>query len=167
MSFVIGVFFFDKERRFEMFLKRIELQMVAEPRTPYSPIPYGVPKGLQIRGAEDVVQVFSFLSGRVQEEVYALYLDTKSRVIGFYQVARGPMDRTYFSPADVLRPALLSGSNSIILVHNHPSGDPAPSREDLMVTERMREACRLLGFTLHDHIIIGEGCFQSIISMVS
>ncbi len=169
MSFVIGVFFFDKERRFEMFLKRIELQivMVSDLSTPYDPIPDGVPEGLEIRRAEDVFRVFGFLSGRVQEEMYALYLNTRNRVIGFYMVSRGSLNKSIFSPADILRPALLLGSDSIILVHNHPSGNPDPSPEDLTVTERMIEACRLLGFTLHDHIIIGQGCFQSIISMVS
>jgi len=149
-----------------MFLKRIELQMVSDRNVPYGPIPDGIPEGLEIRNDENVFRAFGFLSGRVQEEVYALYLDTKNMVIGFYMVSRGTLDKTIFSPADILRPALLMNCSSIILVHNHPSGMTAPSLEDLTVTKRMNEACQVLGLKLLDHIIIGEGCYRSIISMV-
>jgi len=150
-----------------MFLKRIELQMVSDRNVPYGPIPNGIPEGLEIRKEEDVFRVFGFLSGRVQEETYSLYLDNRSRVIGFYMVSRGTLDKTILSPADILRPALLMmGCASIILVHNHPSGMTDPSPEDLTVTKRMNEACQLLGFKLLDHIIVGQGCYRSIISMV-
>jgi DNA repair protein RadC len=98
--------------------------------------------------------------------MYALYLNSKHKVLGFYMVSRGSIDKTICSPADILRPALLLGCGSIILIHNHPSGIPDPSGEDLSVTKAMIEACRLLGLTLLDHIIIGQGCYRSIISMV-
>jgi len=149
-----------------MFLKRIELQMVSDHSVPYGPIPNGIPKGLEVKNEEDVFRVFGFLSGLVQEEMYALYLNSKHKVLGFYMVSRGSIDKTICSPADILRPALLLGCGSIILIHNHPSGIPDPSGEDLSVTKAMIEACRLLGFKLLDHIIIGEGCYRSIISMV-
>ncbi len=149
-----------------MFLKKIELQMVSDPNVPYGPIPNGVPKGLVVKSDEDVFRVFGFLSGHVQEEMYALYLDTKSRVLGFYMVSRGTLDRTVFSPADILRPALLLGCASIILIHNHPSGVSDPSGDDVMVTKRMNEICKIMGLSLLDHVIIGEGNYKSIIGMV-
>lgn len=149
-----------------MFLKRIELQMVSDRKVPYGPIPDGIPKGLMVKSDADVYRVFGFLSGLVQEEMYALYLDTKQKVLGFYMVSRGSIDKTICTPADILRPALLLGCISIILIHNHPSGVPDPSGEDLTITRTMIKACELMGLKLLDHVIIGEGSYRSIISMV-
>jgi len=144
-----------------MFLRRAEVQ-VGDKR-----IPYGIPKGMVIREPGDVFRAFGFLSEGVQEEVYALYMDIRQKVIGFYQVSKGSIDLTVFKPADVLRPALLVGAASIILVHNHTSGDPEPSLEDRQMTIKMREACSILGLVFHDHVVIGRDDYRSIISMVN
>jgi len=143
-----------------MFIRRIELQVISEKVVSYRSIPHGIPK-IRVKEPADVFELFSFLSKRVQEEVYALYLNVKNDVIGFYQVSKGASDNTVVNPADVLRPALLAGATGVILVHNHPSGDPQPSFEDKKITQKVREACSIMGFKFIDHIIIGQGCYKS------
>ena len=71
------------------------------------------------------------------------------------------MDRAIVSPRDLFHEALMANASSIILLHNHPSGDPTPSEEDMHITRRVFEAGAMLGIRLLDHIIIGDNCFVS------
>jgi DNA repair protein RadC len=84
-------------------------------------------------------------------------LDTKNRVIGLNLVSIGILDSTLVSPREVFKPALLANAASVIIAHNHPSGDPAPSPEDRRVTQTLSEAGKLLGVDVLDHVILGEG----------
>jgi len=90
------------------------------------------------------------------ERVRVLYLDTKNRLIDDHHVGDGSIDEAAIHPREVIRRAMDVGASALILVHNHPSGSPEPSRADIQITKRIAEAGRLLGVTLHDHVIIGK-----------
>jgi DNA repair protein RadC len=95
-------------------------------------------------------------------EVFAiLCLSTKHRVIAYHEVSRGTLDATLAQPRDVFRAALMSNTASIILAHNHPSGDPSPSADDIQLTRRLVAAGALLGVDVLDHIIVGDGRYYS------
>ena len=105
-------------------------------------------------------EVFS-CSSLAEEYLYLLCLDTKCHLLGVFEVTHGTVDSSLVSPREVYQRALLCGACGIILVHNHPSGDPAPSKEDIKATERIRESGKILNIPLQDHIIIGENDFFS------
>lgn len=90
------------------------------------------------------------------ERVRVLYLDTKNRLIADEVLSEGSLDEAAIHPREVVKKALDLGSAAMIMVHNHPSGSPEPSRADIAITNRIAEAGRLLGITLHDHVIIGK-----------
>ncbi|NBC35897.1 DNA repair protein RadC [Novosphingobium sp. FSY-8] len=90
------------------------------------------------------------------ERVRVLYLDTKFRLIRDEHVCDGSLDEAAIHPREVLRRALDVGAASLIIVHNHPSGSPEPSKADIQVTVRIAEAARLLNIAVHDHVIIGK-----------
>jgi DNA repair protein RadC len=95
----------------------------------------------------------------LQEELHVLTLNGAHCVIRSHQVTVGLLNSTQVHPREVFRPALLDAAASIILVHNHPSGNPKPSPEDLKVTENIEAASKLIGIKLLDHIVIArDGC---------
>lgn len=90
------------------------------------------------------------------ERVRVLYLDARNRLIDDHHFGDGSIDEAAIHPREVIRRALDVGSSALILVHNHPSGSPEPSRADIQITRQIAEAGRLLGITIHDHVIIGR-----------
>ncbi|QPD00437.1 RadC family protein [Qipengyuania soli] len=90
------------------------------------------------------------------ERVRVLYLNTQNRLILDHHVGDGTIDEAAIHPREVIRKALDIGATALILVHNHPSGNPEPSRADIQITQRIAEAGRLLGVTVHDHVIVGR-----------
>jgi len=90
------------------------------------------------------------------ERVRVLYLDTRNRLIDDHHLSEGSIDEAAIHPREVIRRAMDLGASALILVHNHPSGNPEPSRADIQITNRIAEAGQLLGVTLHDHVIIGR-----------
>lgn len=97
-----------------------------------------------------------------KEKFITLYLDTKNQILKEEVVSIGSLNASIVHPREVFKAALLESSASVIMVHNHPSGDPSPSREDIMVTEKMVEGGKLLGIDVLDHIIIGDGRYVSL-----
>lgn len=91
-----------------------------------------------------------------QEEFHIVSLDTKNYVIDTHRITVGTLDASLVHPREVFRAAIKDAASSIILVHNHPSGDPTPSREDLAVTERLTLAGETLGIQVLDHIVLGN-----------
>lgn len=89
------------------------------------------------------------------ERVRVLYLNAHNRLILDHTAAEGTIDEAAIHPREVIRKALDIGATALILVHNHPSGSPEPSRADIAITNRIAEAGRHLGITVHDHVIIG------------
>lgn len=99
----------------------------------------------------------------VHEVIVVLYLDAKNKIIGYNEASRGGIDASAVTPADVFRPAVIMGCTAVILAHNHPSGDPKPSHEDVKFTDRIRSAGNILGVRVLDHIIIGDYNYYSFI----
>ena len=90
------------------------------------------------------------------ERVRVLYLDTRNHLILDHHVGDGSIDEAAIHPREVIRKAMDVGATALILVHNHPSGDPSPSSADIQITRRIAEAGRLMGVTVHDHVIVGR-----------
>lgn len=90
------------------------------------------------------------------EEFHLLFLDTKNRLIRHERQGVGTVDQAPVFVREVLRRALDLGSTNVIMLHNHPSGDPAPSRADIAITQQVIEAGQPLGVKVHDHLIIGR-----------
>lgn len=112
-----------------------------------------------IRSPEDVVQVgktFMRIHEEPEEYMYMICLNTKNRVIGVFEISHGNVNSSVVGTREVFQKALLANAVSIILMHNHPSGDPSPSIEDVEVTRRLVEAGKILGVQVLDHIIIGD-----------
>ena len=92
----------------------------------------------------------------VQEEFHIVTLSTKHLPINTHLITRGTLDASLVHPREVFRPAIRDSASAVILVHNHPSGDATPSREDHQVTDRMTEVGTLLGITVLDHIVVAS-----------
>ncbi len=97
-----------------------------------------------------------------QEQLRVLVLNTKNQVLAISTISSGTVNQSQVRPAEVFRPAIRANAPSIIVVHNHPSGDPAPSKEDVSVTRELVSAGRLLDVEVLDHIVIGLGRFVSL-----
>ncbi len=96
-----------------------------------------------------------------QEHMKLLMLNTKSKLIGETNISKGTVNAALVSPRELFIEALDKEAVSIILLHNHPSGDPAPSTNDILLTKRVKDAGALIGVELLDHIIIGNNCYMS------
>ncbi|WP_292372605.1 RadC family protein [Methanosarcina sp. UBA411] len=97
-----------------------------------------------------------------KEKFITLCLDTKNQILKEEVVSIGSLNASIVHPREVFKSALMESSASVIMVHNHPSGDPSPSREDIMVTKKIVEGGKLLGIDVLDHIIIGDGRYVSL-----
>ena len=102
------------------------------------------------------------MSGLAQEQLRVLLLDIKNNVVGQRVIYQGTVNSADVRPAEVLRPAVVEAVPSIVVSHNHPSGDPTPSPEDVICTRNLAQAAKLLGIELVDHIVIGAGRFVSL-----
>lgn len=91
-----------------------------------------------------------------REHLIVVFVDTKNRVIGMNTVSVGTLDSTVVSPREVYKAAILVNAASIVVAHNHPSGDPTPSAEDRQITGILQQAGKLLGILLLDHLILGD-----------
>ncbi len=92
-----------------------------------------------------------------QEAFFVITLNTRNKMINRHMITLGLVDQAPVHPREVFRPAILDGATSIIVSHNHPTGDPAPSIEDKTTTKRLKDAGELIGIKLLDHVIIGRG----------
>ncbi len=116
----------------------------------------------KITSAEDVFNRYvDQLQDKQKEHFHSLYLNTKNHVIADQLVSKGTLNASLIHPREVFKKAIQSSANSIILVHNHPSGDPTPSKEDEVVTKNLVNAGDLLGITVLDHVVIGKETYVS------
>jgi DNA repair protein RadC len=123
------------------------------------------PSGAPIRGPADVFRIMGPpLRDRPQEEFHALLLNTRHRLVRSVLVTRGILDASLIHPREVFRLAVGEGAAAVILVHNHPSGDPSPSEEDRAVTRQLAEAGRTLGIPVLDHVIVARTGYASLAS---
>jgi DNA repair protein RadC len=95
------------------------------------------------------------LRGRDRERCVVALLDTKHRLLDVVTVSVGSIDHTFMAPREVFRDALLANASALVLAHNHPSGDPDPSRDDELVTRRLVRAGELVGVEVLDHLVVG------------
>jgi DNA repair protein RadC len=100
---------------------------------------------------------------RRREYFIALLLDGKNRIIHEEQVSEGSLNQSIVHPREVFNRAVKESAAAVILVHNHPSGDPSPSREDREISRRLKEAGEIIGIRVLDHIIIGDGTYVSFV----
>jgi DNA repair protein RadC len=99
------------------------------------------------------------------EEFHLLFLDRKNTLIADERQQRGTIDHTPVYPREVVKRALELGASAVIMVHNHPSGDPTPSKADIEMTREVQKAAAALGVTVHDHVILGRGRHTSLKSL--
>ena len=117
-----------------------------------------------ISSPEDAAEIAAkhFEDMASDREVFSvILLDVKNRVIGINVVSIGSLSASVVHPREVFKAAILANAANIILTHNHPSGDPAPSKEDINITARLVQAGRLIDIPVLDHIIIGDGTGRS------
>ena len=111
----------------------------------------------KLRCSTDAAALFRpFTKGVDRERFIVAHLDAKHRPIGIEVVSVGSLTSSIVHPREVFKAAIVQNAAAVILCHNHPSGDPAPSAEDVAITRRLREAGELLGIRVLDHIIIGD-----------
>lgn len=116
-----------------------------------------------IRDPESIARpLIARYSHHVQERLGAVFLDSKNRIVREREVYVGTLNSTTVSTRDVLRLALEENAAAVIIFHNHPSGDPSPSAEDLLFTRKMVEAGKLMGVDVLDHLILGANRFVSL-----
>jgi DNA repair protein RadC len=119
--------------------------------------------GRILNSPSDAASVLIELLENEPAEVFAiLCVTTKHRVIGYHEVSRGTLDSTTAHPREVFKTAVMVNAASILLAHNHPSGDPTPSSDDVQLTRRLIDAGEILGIQVLDHIIVGDGRYVSL-----
>lgn len=117
---------------------------------------------VQITSPTDVANLMMLEMGYLaQEQLRVLCLDTKNYIVAQQVVYQGTVNSSVVRVAEVFKPAISRTCPAIVVVHNHPSGDPAPSPEDVRTTEQLRKAGELLDIELLDHIVVGHNCFVS------
>ena len=112
----------------------------------------------RVNGPRDAAEVLrNFLAESDREHFVVLLLDTQNRLLGIHTVAIGSLDACIVHPREVFKAVILGNAASVILAHNHPSGDPTPTPEDRAVTRQLADAGGMLGIDVRDHVIVGEG----------
>ncbi len=116
-----------------------------------------------IKSPEDVIKVMKkHFKGKKKEHFWILSLDTRNRLINSKEVSVGSLDSTIVHPREVFKEAISASAASVIFVHNHPSGDPEPSEEDIKLTKRLVQAGDIIGIDVLDHIILGDRKYLSL-----
>ncbi len=123
---------------------------------------YGLRK--QFRHAHEVYETFRDRCAQAdREEFVVLLLDAKNKLLGFHVVSRGSLTSSIVHPREVFKIAVLGNAAALILLHNHPSGDPSPSAEDMAITTRLCQVGEVLGIKVLDHVVIGDGRYVSFV----
>ena len=119
--------------------------------------------GRQITSPRDIAEVIMKDMILLKQEVLKLImLDTKNNILGVKDVFKGSLNTSIVHPREIFKEALKKSSSSIIICHNHPSGDPTPSKEDINITIRIKECGKIMGIDLLDHLIIGNNKYISL-----
>lgn len=117
-------------------------------------------RGIKYRPAinsEDTAAcIFAFMRDLPEEHFYVLLLDTRNQVIGLSLISKGTISASLVHPREVFKPAILANAAGMIVAHNHPSGNPTPSTEDLEITKTLVNAGKLLSISVLDHLVIGD-----------
>ncbi len=117
----------------------------------------------QVTSPADVARaLIPYFADKDREECLAALVDSANTLIGLVQISVGGLAASIVEPRQVFKAAILANAAAVICLHNHPSGNPEPSREDIRITRQLVEAGGLLGIPLHDHVIIAESTFTSL-----
>ena len=135
-------------------INKLEIRSRRVPCTAEDTVIYSAPSITAPYHAANVAH--GLLGCEAQEVFIALFLNSKNKIIGYTEVGRGGLDQCQVDPRVVFRAALLASATAIIVAHNHPSGDTAPSVEDTALTSRLVRAGQLLGCPILDHLIVCE-----------
>lgn len=123
---------------------------------------------VQIKSPQDVADLLiNELKYEKREIVKVLMLNVKNNILKIQDIAQGGTSFAVFEIKDVLKEAIKIGAPKIILVHNHPSGDPTPSHDDIELTQKLEQVSKMLEIELLDHVVIGDGKYKSIFSMLN
>jgi DNA repair protein RadC len=115
--------------------------------------------GATVSSATAACKLLKSAAAADRESFYAIHLDVRHRSLGVEEVAKGGLASVEVHPREVFKSAILSNAAGMIIAHNHPSGDPSPSPQDIELTKRLTAAGQLLGIHVHDHVIVAaEGC---------
>ena len=113
--------------------------------------------------ADAAAVLAEYFAGRDREEFVVVFLDTANTLTGLHVASVGGLAVSIVEPRQVFKAAVLANASALVVAHNHPSGNPEPSREDVAVTKQLAEAGRVMGIPLHDHLILTEGgCYTSL-----
>lgn len=135
-------------------IRMVSLRLVREGTVPY--------RTRNLENSEAVYDLFRQIAQDLDREaMWIACLDVKKQVTCLSQVSLGTLSTAPVHPREVFKLALVSNADAIITVHNHPSGDPEPSREDRAVTAQLKSASRILGVGYLDHLIVGDGRYYS------
>lgn len=115
-----------------------------------------------IRSSNDIFEEFTHLSGLDQEELHVALLNARNKILKEVMVYKGNVSSTLVRISEVMREAIIDNAAGMIIIHNHPSGDPTPSPDDLHLTAEVLAACRLMDIDLLDHVIIAGNTFTSL-----
>lgn len=119
-------------------------------------------KNFKVHSSGDAGNIYMEELRYKKREVFrVIFLNTKNFIISYKDISEGSLNASIVHPREVFLEAIRKSSNKIIVMHNHPSGDPSPSREDHAITKRLVEAGRIIGIEVLDHIIIGDGVYYS------
>lgn len=115
-----------------------------------------------IKKPEDVYTLLGDQMRLLTQEMFkVLVLNTKNEVMRVETVTIGTLNASIIHPRELFRPAIRAGANTVVLIHNHPSGDPEPSKEDILITKKLIDAGHVVDIEVEDHVIIGDGRFVS------
>ena len=116
---------------------------------------------IKINNAADVYNIFKKkIASKKQEYFYGIYLNNKKEILATKMLFKGSLDMSIAHPREIFKEALKQSAATIICVHNHPSGDPNPSKQDISLTKRIKASSLVMGIKLDDHIIIGDKYFS-------
>lgn len=122
-------------------------------------------KGPRINSPQDVYRLVEHLKDSDREQFLTICLDTRNNVLSIETTAIGTLTANLVHPREVFKTAVLQNAAGIIIVHNHPSGDPAPSDDDIKITKTIFEASKIMDIRLLDHLVVGNGVFKSLKEM--
>jgi DNA repair protein RadC len=142
-------------KKFENVLPRYRIMLVREAEDSFTKYP----KFMNSRELYDCFR--EELVALDREHFVLITLDSKNRMIGYHTISVGSLSTSIVHPRECLKAALLDSAAAVVFMHNHPSGDSAPSREDRDCTNRLVEASKILGIRVLDHIVFGEGGYYS------
>jgi DNA repair protein RadC len=137
-------------KKFENLLPRYRVMLVKEAEATFTSYP-------RFQNSRDLFESFrEELSALDREHFFMITLDSKNRTIGYHTISIGSLSTSIVHSREVFKAALLQSAAAVIFLHNHPSGDPAPLREDRECTNRLTQAAKILGIRVLDHIVFGE-----------